>query len=213
MKRYIFLGGGGFATELLEYMLSDEHAVKGYYSKEDNLELSRHIPWLGDIHTVAEKELDREAEYIVAVRNIGYRRKMIDIIDRNRLQVGSYISKRAYFSRFAQLGQGAVVFPNAIIGGNAVAGDYLFMDIYAAISHGDVIGNNVVLGPAVILSGDSEIGNDVTFGTQSAILPGSKIGNHVEIAINTYPRKRVKDNSVVSSGPGRRFEVETNEFL
>ena len=205
MERYIFLGGGGFAIELLDYMLSDGHTVKGYYSKEDNLELSRHIPWLGDIHTVTDKELDREAKYIVAVRNIEYRRRMIDIIEQNSLQVGNYISKRAYFSRFSQLGQGSVVFPNAIIGGNVVTGDYLFMDIYAAISHGDLIGNNVVLGPAVILSGDSEIGDDVTFGTQSAILPGSKIGNNVEIAINTYPRKKVRDNSLVSSVPGKRF--------
>jgi len=212
LEKYIFLGGGGFATELYEYMLSDGLDVKGYYSRENNFELSKYIPWLGNIHIVSDWELDRNAKYIIAVRSIIYRKRMIDIIEKKRLLAGSYISQKAYLSRLARLGKGAVVFPNAIIGGDAIVGEYLFMDIFAAISHGDVIGNNVVLGPAVILSGDSEIGDDVTFGTQSAVLPGSKVGNNVEIAINTYPRKRVRDNTLVSSMPGKKFKMEMDVF-
>ncbi len=207
MEKTIFLGGGGFAIELYEYMLSDNLNIQGYYAQEDNPELSKFIPWMGDIDVVPEESIDREAEYILAVRSIKFRKKMIGIFEKYQLKAGSFISKKAYFSKFAKLGKGAVVFPNAMVGGDAAAGDYLFMDVMSAISHGDKIGNNVVLGPSAILSGDSVVGDNVTFGTHSAILPGSRIGNNVEISIGTYSRRKISDNKVVFGRPGKTLGV------
>lgn len=209
--KYIFLGGGGFAIELYEYMQVDNINVVGYYAQEDNEDLSQIIPWLGDMDNTSYKNFDREAKYILAVRLLKYRYKIIKFMEKMDLSPGMFISSLAYHSKLAKIGKGAVVFPNAMITGNPVVGDFLFMDVFSVISHGDVLGNNVVIGPGVIVTGDSEIGDGVTFGVNSAILPGTKIGNNVEIAINTYPRRRVPDGSSILTPPGKSFGKGLNK--
>ena len=73
MSKYIFLGGGGFALELYEYMIHDGCEVLGYYALEESEELKNILPWLGNTDEVKDEDLDKEAEYIVAVRLIKYR--------------------------------------------------------------------------------------------------------------------------------------------
>lgn len=209
--KYILLGGGGFAIELYEYMQADKLNVIGYYAQEDNKELSKFITWLGDMDTTPSEKFDREAKYILAVRLIKYRDKIIKFMGEMQLEAGTFISSKAYFSKFATLGKGAVIFPNAMVTGNPSAGDFIFMDAFSIISHGDIMGNNIVIGPGVIITGDSEIGNGVTFGVNSAILPGTKIGDNVEIAINTYPRRHVPDHSSIITPPGKNFGKGLNK--
>ena len=204
-EKYYFLGGGGFAIELYEYMSAEGKNIVGYYAQENSPELSEYIPWLGDMDKTPYDKFDRNGKYILAIRLIKYRDKVIKFMEDMNLEVGSFISKQAYCSRFARIGKGVVVFPNAMITGNPIVGDFLFMDAFSIISHGDVMGNNIVIGPGVIVTGDSEIGNGVTFGVNSAILPGTKIGNNVEIAINTYPNRRVPDGSSILTPPGKNF--------
>ena len=211
MEKYILLGGGGFAIELYEYMVANGCNVIGYYAQSDNPELSEFIPWFGDVDTVDNESFDKEAQYIIAVRLIQYREKMISFIEERGLQTGSFISNKAYYSKLAQIGKGAIVFPNAMVTGNPKVGNYLFMDAQSIISHGDVMGNNIVIGPAVIITGDCEIGDNVTFGVNSALLPGTRIGSNVEIAINTYPRRNVPSNSSILSYPGKTFGSGINK--
>ena len=208
MSKIFFLGGGGFAIELLEYMTTDGITVSGYYSLDEDKELSKYIPWMG-FERDKIGELDREAEYIIAIRQLKLRRKLIDFIKSNNLKIGSYVSKSVYFSQFANIGKGLVAFPRAMITGNPVVGDFFFIDANSIISHGDVIGENVVVGPAVTICGDCTIGNNVTFGVNSAVLPGTKIGDNCEISIQSYPNRVIPSDSVVVVKPGKRI---TNRF-
>ena len=204
-EKFIFMGGGGFAIELYEYMLADNVPVQGYYALEENPELSQYIPWLGNSDEMKKEDFDHTAKYILAVRLIKYRRKIIEFMRENDLEPGSFVSSWAYYSKIADIGPGAVIFPNAMVTGNPKVGEFLFMDAFSVISHGDIMGDNIVLGPGVIVTGDSEIGDDVTFGVNSAILPGTTIGSHVEIAINSYPPRRVKEYSSIITPPGKNF--------
>ena len=210
-EKYILLGGGGFAIELYEYMTTDGKNIIGYYAQSDNPELSEYIPWLGDMDKTPYEDFDREAKYILAVRLIKYREKIIRFMQAANLEPGTFVSSMVYYSKLAKIGKGLVAFPHALISGNPKVGDFLFMDAFSVISHGDIMGNNIVIGPGVIVTGDSEIGSNVTFGVNSAILPGTKIGNNVEIAINTYPRRRVADGSSILTPPGKNFGSGLNK--
>jgi hypothetical protein len=44
MEKYIFLGGGGFAIELYEYMNLEGKHIEGYYAQSSNPELDPYIP-------------------------------------------------------------------------------------------------------------------------------------------------------------------------
>ena len=211
MEEYIFLGGGGFAVELYQYMVSDGKKVRGYMSLEEDQNLSNYIPWLGFEGNKRQEELECGAQYIIAIRNLKLRMKLIQFIAEHKLPVGSFVHSTVFLSNLAKIGKGLVAFPRAMITGNPVIGDYLFIDSLAIVSHGDVIGNNVVIGPASIITGDCVIGDNVTFGVNSAILPGTKIGNNVEIAINSYPGRRVPDGATVLTPPGKNFGKGLNK--
>lgn len=203
MSKYIFLGGGGFALEMYGYMKEDGHEIVGYYAWEESEELQGELPWLGDIDKITSNEIIRDAEYIVAVRLLKYREKMIRFINENNLIAGSFIHSQVYKSSAAKLGKGVVAFPRAMITGNVKTGDFLFIDGLSVISHGDVIGNNVVIGPAVTICGDCIIGDNVTFGVNSAVLPGTVIESNCEVSICSYPPKHVKANSTIITQPGK----------
>lgn len=210
-SEYVLLGGGGFAIELYEYMASDNKRIAGYYANSENPTLSEYIPWLGNMDDMSYEEFDRSKQYILAVRLLKYRKKIIEFIRKMELPIGSFISSRAYYSKIAKIGEGIVVFPNAMITGDPIVGDFLFMDSFSIISHGDVMGDNIVIGPGVIVTGDSSIGSNVTFGVNSAILPGTKIEDNVEIAINAYPNRRVREGSVIITPPGKNFGKNLNK--
>lgn len=211
MKKYIFLGGGGLALEMYGYMREDGHEVVGYYAWEESKELRGELPWLGDIDKMTPDEIIRDAEYIVAVRLLKYREKMIRFIGDNNLVAGSFIHSQVYRSQAAKLGKGVVAFPRAMITGNAKVGNFLFIDGLSVISHGDVIGSNVVIGPAVTICGDCLIGDNVTFGVNSAVLPGTVIESNCEVAICSYPPKHVKSYSTIVTQPGRNTGIMFNK--
>ena len=138
-EKYYFLGGGGFAIELYEYMSAEGKNVVGYYAQEDSTYLSQFIPWLGDMDKTPYDKFDREGKYILAIRLIKFRAKVIKFIEEMDLEAGSFISKQAYYSKFAKLGKGTVAFPNAMITGNPVVGDFLFMDAFIRDSSATIV--------------------------------------------------------------------------
>ena len=210
-EKYIFLGGGGFAIELYQYMHMEGKNIIGYYAMEEDENLNQYIPWLGFEGDKSDEDLDHDAYYIVAVRLIRLREKLIDFIDKHNLKAGSFISEKAYISDIADLGKGLVAFPNAMITGNPKIGDYFFIDSLAIVSHGDIIGDNVIVGPAAVITGDCIIGDNVTFGVNSCCLPGTRIGSNVEIAIGTFPQRRVPDDTSILSLPGKKFGKKINK--
>ena len=104
-EKYYFLGGGGFAIELYEYMSAEGKNVAGYYAQEENPALSRFIPWRGDMDKTPYDKFDREGKYILAIRLIRFRDKVIKFMEEMDLEAGSFISRLAYYSKFAKLGK------------------------------------------------------------------------------------------------------------
>lgn len=201
MKNIVLLGGGGLAIELLDYMLQENINPIGYYSPEEDKELSKYLKWLGN----ERQNYNKEYIYIIASGRIEIRKKMIDFLESHRLKVGSFISKYAYISKFAIIGKGIVATHTAAITGNPIIDDYLFIN-GSAIGHHAKIGKNVVVGPGVKITGHCQIGNNVSFGANSCLIPGTKIEDNSEIAIGTFPRKRVRCNKIVISKPGDVFD-------
>ena len=199
MEEYAILGGGGNAVEISEYMLAEDKKICGYYSLEENNLLSSMIPYLGD----ERKNFNPNLKYIVASGLINIRKKMINFIEKNNLQVGSFISKHAYLSKNFDCGKGLVVAPFAVIGQFTNIGDYVFINVHGTVGHDAYIGKNVVIGPGAIITGSCKIGNNVMLGSNAALVPNTILEDDVEIGILTYPMRKVKAGRFILSEPGR----------
>ena len=199
MEEYAILGGGGLALEISDYMLSEGKKVCGYYSPEEDTFLSTLIPYLGD----ERKNFNPRLHYIIASGLINIRKKMIDFIESNNLQAGSFISKQARVSKTVSMGKGLVITPFVIVNPSANIGNYVFANTSACIGHNSCVGNNVVVGPGARVNGNCKIGNNVAIGSNSALTQGTVLEDDVEIGILTYPRRKVRAGSFVLSEPGR----------
>ena len=194
MIEYAFLGGGGNALELYDYMKSEGKKIVGYYDLHENEKLNLYLDYLGDEHN---EKLNEKIHYIIASGLIPIRRKIISFIEEKNLIAGSFISQRAYISSIAKFGKGFVVAPFAVCTGDASIGNYVYLNVYSLIGHGTVTGDNIIVGPGAMINGDSEIGNEIMIGANASMLQGSKIGSNVEIAIGTFPKKKIKNNIFV----------------
>ena len=199
MKEYAILGGGGMALEIADLMLSEGEKICGYYSPDENITLSSLISYLGDEKTNFSSKL----YYIVASGVIPIRKKMIDFIESNNLQAGSFISKQARISSSIILGRGILISPFATVGRVISLGDYVYINAYASIAHGVRMGNNVVVNVGARITGECTIGNNVSLGANSALVPGTVLEDNVEIGILTYPPRKVKAGRFILSEPGR----------
>lgn len=197
MEKIVFLGGNGFAIELYEYMKHDGIEVAGYYAPAPDT-MSKYIPYLGD-----EREgFERDCSYVVACGLIGLRKKLISFIDSNELRPYTYISKNAYVSSIAEIGEGASVVPNTVISGDPKIGRFLVMNAFSMIAHQSEVGENVVLSPGVKITGNCKVGDNVLFGSNSALIPGTKIQSDAEIGIGATPKRLVKSGKFVKAPVG-----------
>ena len=155
--------------------------------------------YLGD----ERKNFNPKLHYIVASGLINIRKKMIDFIESNNLQAGSFISRQAYLSQSFNFGKGIVITPFVAVGYSVNIGDYVYLNVHSSIGHGVHIGKNVVVSVGARVTGNCKIGNNVAIGSNSALVPGTVLEDDVEIGILTYPPRKVKAGRFILSEPGR----------
>ena len=95
--------------ELYSYMQDDNKEVIGYYAPEESEDLKGVLPWLGDERKLSEDDILRDVDYLVAARLMKIRLEMIEFIEKNGLNAGSYISSEAYCSKTVKIGKGAII--------------------------------------------------------------------------------------------------------
>ena len=199
MEEYAILGGGGMALELADFMLSEDKKICGYYSPEEDKLLNSMIPYLGD----ERKNFEPKLLYIIASGLIHIRQKMINFIEANDLQAGSFVSKNSQVSKTASIGKGAVIFPFVLVNTFVTLGNYVFVNFHSCIGHNAIVGANSVIGPGARVTGNCKIGNNVALGSNAALVPGSVLEDESEIGILTYPPRKVKAGHFILSEPGR----------
>lgn len=189
----VFLGGGGLALEMYDYMAQEGINIVGYCSPKEDETLKGILSWLG-----TEKEVHNpKFNYVIASGWIDVRKKMINFIQMENAKIFNFKSSKSHISSFAKLNEGFFIAPYACITGNPTIGKYCFMNIYSSISHHSQLGDNIVLNPGARIGGRCIVGNNTIMGANSSLLPETILGEDVEIGINTYPKKTVESNMLV----------------
>jgi len=201
MKKVIIIGAGGHSAEITDYITHYNNSVAtelcfdvvGYIddNKENYDSYSFVSPYLG---TIQDHEVSEEAEYIMGIANIQFRRTIVENLLQKGAKFATLIHPSAIVSPSAIVGEGCVVAHNASIGPKAIIGNFNMLNSRCTIGHDSTIGNFNFIGPQVVLSGFTKVGNNNMFGVNSATIPTIEIGDNNTIAAGMIITKTVKDN-------------------
>lgn len=105
--------------------------------------------------------------------------------------------------RGVEIGEGTLVFQQAILSTGARTGRHCYINFGARITHDAVMGDFCIVAPDAKLMARVTAGSDVYFGTGSAVLPDLEVGDHCVIGALTLATANVEDGVSLFGNPGR----------
>ena len=115
----------------------------------------------------------------------------------------SYVDRRACVSPHAQLGNGCIIAPFAVLSGDVRLGAHVYVAAFAGAGHDSTIGDLCSLLPYSGLGGGSRIGARCTLGAGAHLLPGITIGNDVMVAGGATVTRDLPDRVTAFGTPAR----------
>lgn len=217
MKEVIFIGAGGHAAELREYIdlhnqarPADRMKVIGYI--DDDKSNYKHYefmePFLGSIE---EHEVQKDSFYLMAIANLEYRQPIIERFKKAGAKFTGLIHPTALIASTAEIGEGVVISHNASLGPKVKLGNFNMLNSRCTIGHDTVMGDYNFISPQVALSGYTKIGDNNLIGTNACTLPGKTIGNNNKIAAGMIVYKDVGDNETVMFRHKERLVIRREE--
>jgi sugar O-acyltransferase (sialic acid O-acetyltransferase NeuD family) len=105
------------------------------------------------------------------------------------------ISKRAYLSSHASVGEGTILMHDSLVNAGAVIGRNCIINTRALIEHDSKIGDNCHVSTGAIVNGSTEIADNVFIGSSSTIRNGLKIGSGAVVGLGSNVLNDLDSNS------------------
>lgn len=195
--RYVIFGSGGLAKELIGYMYG-KHEIACVVSTEpfNNFDFARRFNVVPKLNP---KEFE-DAGFLLAVAQPELKRK---IVAENRSQWVTYIHPTATVSPFARIGRGCILTPQSIVVGDAVLGNFVFMNTNATVGHDAVIGDYSTMFPNTEVCGNCQIGEDVIMGIGSYVLPNVNLPSGTKVSAGAIVRKSIDTPTTLYGDPAK----------
>ena len=103
----------------------------------------------------------------------------------------------------AEVSEGVVIFPRAVVSTNVVIGRHSHINTGCILSHDVRLGDFVTLSPAVVLNGAVTVGDGAFFGTGVSVAPGVRIGAEAVIGAGSVVLQDVDAGAFVAGAPAR----------
>ena len=209
MKHLIILGAGGFARDVYNFALNskgynDKFIVKGFLDlNEHSLDnFDGYPPILGSEHDYAPEENDI---FISAIGDNILRKKIVDVIESKGGKFATLIHKTAIIHTNAEIGDGCIIQPNAVIGADTKIGNHTYIQNAAILGHDAKVGMFCRIDCNVMFVGGTSCEDFVTVHTSAVINHNVKIGNNATVGACSFVIRKVKPGTTVFGNPAKRL--------
>lgn len=117
--------------------------------------------------------------------------------------IASLISRDAYISRSAEIGEGTIIQRGVNISSNTSIGQMVKINTNTNIMHDCMISSYVTVAPNTVLLGKVKVENEAYIGANATILPSVIIGQSAMVGAGSVVTKSVHSNTVVKGVPAR----------
>ena len=169
MEDILLVGGGGHCKSLIDVIeLENKFNIVGIIDKKELIGtkiLNYEVIACDD----ELQELSKMIKYAVIsvgqIKTADLRIKLFELTKLHGFLMPSIISPRAYVSKHASIGEGSVVFHDALINANARIGKNCIINSKALIEHDCLIGDNCHVSTGVIINGGVQIEDNCFIGS------------------------------------------------
>ncbi len=198
------IGAGGLARELSSWasVASSNLVIKGFYA--DNEDAFEKYQGAGRILGKME-EFTKENKVLIGIANCDAKVRIDELTQRSNVEVASYLDVRASIGLRTSIGEGFVVFPNAVLSCDCLVGKYVFINCGSQIGHDVQIGNYTSIMANVDIGGAAIIGDNVFIGSGVTILPGVKIPANTRIGAGSVILKSIKKEGSYFGNPAKKI--------
>jgi sugar O-acyltransferase (sialic acid O-acetyltransferase NeuD family) len=179
-KKLLFLGAGGHAVSCIDVIEQEGlYVVAGLVASAS--EVGKAVlgyPVIGtdnDLPTLVE----RYRNVFIAVGQIGppiLRIRLYDYVRRIGCHMPRIVSPKAYVSRHASVGEGAIVMHGAVVNAGAIVGNNCIINSHALVEHGAVIGDHCHVSTGVRVNGEARIGRGTFLGSGAVVRERVEVG-------------------------------------
>ena len=207
MTDYVLVGGGAFAREILGWFEPDLPAgdrFAGYIDDGDGpmAKAGYDLPHLGPI--VGFKP-GPEQQLVMALTGPADKAAVAAPLLAAGATFATLIHPRAWVTKTARIGRGAVIALFADISADAVVGDFATINGYSSVGHDAELGAYGTLSGYVDLTGYVKVGAKCFFGTGARVLPRVVIGEGCTIGAGAVVVRTVAAGSTLYAAPARKL--------
>lgn len=217
MKDIAILGASGHARDILwlleninEYLKPDEQwNLIGFYDKDPSENSMFGYP----VYDEKELAYDRKIAVACGAGIPSVRQKiMVRIKGQNTAWFfPTLISPNAVVSKHAQIGEGTLIYPGAMImAGDVKIGDFAVVHINSTVGHDSHVGDYVQINPGCNISGWSRLDGSVMVGTGVKIIPKIHVGNNAIIGAGAVVTKDIPENCTAVGVPAKIIKKVNN---
>ena len=208
MADIVVFGAGGFAREVA-VLIGDINAAKpGSWNLLGFIDDSTStvgrtlvdLPVLGGIEWLSDR---RDVAVCLGVGSPVTKRKLAARIAELRLQTPVLIHPNVVWSKFIEVGSGAVITAGNILTVDIEIGDFAMLNLACTVGHDVRVGPFATISPGAKISGNVIIGEGCDIGTGSASIQGIEIGNWSVIGAGAVVTSNIPANSTAVGVPAR----------
>lgn len=138
--------------------------------------------------------------FIVAIGNNRIRKK---VVESHSFSFSIAASPTASISKFAVIGEGSVLMPQAVVNAGAVVGQHCIVNSGAVVEHDCRLDDFVHISPNASLAGHVRVGEGTQIGIGACVIQSVTIGKWVTVGAGAVILKDIPDYAVVVGNPGK----------
>lgn len=143
------------------------------------------------------------ADYYLGVGSNADRLRIAARLRAHGARLPPCVAPNAFVARDAELGDGVVLCPGAVVGARARLAPACIVNTLSSVDHDCVLGEGTQVTVGVTFGGTITVGRNGFFGMKTAIVPNRTIGDDVVVMAGALVTRDVPDRVMVGGVPAR----------
>ena len=131
------------------------------------------------------------------------RSRLAEGLEQRGARFATFVHDSALVLPSASLGEGSVVYPNAVITTDVRVGRHAHISIAAVLGHDAWLGDHVTVSSAAQVLGSAVVGHRSQIACSAVVLPSARVGDDVLVGAGSVVLRRARSGETVFGHPAR----------